>query len=129
MEQIAQLVRHHIDNAPGGGTLSLLGHSVPAYGYLVGGAGPVLVFRNEADLREHWGMVESFVSAVHAHGHQFIGWWTDPETEKVYLDCSTWHAELYDADRLSQRRGEIAFYDIENNDSLKTGAYGFGRTA
>jgi len=130
MDQIAQLVRHRIDNAPAGGTVSLRRSlPVPTYGYLVGGAGPVLVFQSEEALREHWGMVESFVSAVYAHGHQYIGWWTDPETEKVYLDVSTWHAELYDADRLSQRRGEIAFFDIENNDSLKTGAYGFGRIA
>lgn len=129
MEQIAQLARHHIDNSPAGGTLSLLGHSVPTYGYLVGGAGPVLVFQSEDALREHWGMVESFVSAVHAHGHQFVGWWTDPETGKVYLDVSTWHPDMYQADEQAMRRGEIAFFDIEGASDVETGSTGIGEAA
>ena len=122
MEQIAQLVRHHIDNAPEGGTLSLLGHSVPTHGYLVGGAGPALVFRNEADLRDHWEIVEDYVTGVVHHGHQYVGWWTDPETGKVYLDCSTWHAEAASADAHAVKRGEIAFYGIERGADVKTGS-------
>ena len=129
MSKIVQLVRHHIDNAPEGGTLPLSGQGMPTHGYMVGGAGPVLVFQSEEMLRGHWGMVESFVSAAVAHGHQFIGWWTDPETQKVYLDCSTWHPDMHQADRHSMRRGEIAFYDIEGSTDIKTGSTGVGEAA
>ncbi|QMP84457.1 putative DNA endonuclease VII [Streptomyces phage Dagobah] len=120
-------VRHCIDNAPAGGTVALDGVlSLPTHGYFVGGAGPLLVFQSEDMLRESWGIVESFVSSMTVHGHRYIGWWTDPETEKVYLDCTTWHPDMYQADRHAMRRGEIAFYDVEGRTDIKTGSTGVG---
>lgn len=130
MSQIVQNVRHHIDNSPAGGTASLR-HSlpVPTHGYMVGGAGPVLVFQSEEALREHWEIVEDYVLGVFHHGHQFVGWWTDPETGKVHLDCSTWHPDMYQADQQATRRGEIAFFDIEGETDVKTGSTGVGEAA
>lgn len=123
---IIRLVLHRIDNAPAGGTLSLAGSGHPTHGYMVGGAGPTLVFQSEDMLREHWGSVESYASAMIAHGHQFLGWWTDPETSRVHLDVATWHPDMFQADQQAMRRGEIAFYDIERGADVKTGSTGVG---
>lgn len=124
MSTIIDIVRHAIDNEPGGGTRALSGGPLPSWGYFVGGAGPLLVFQSEDRMREHWGMVESFVSAVYVHGYEHIGWWTDPETGKFYLDVSTWHESAITADQRADERGEIAFYGVEEQDSLKTGSTG-----
>lgn len=127
MTDIIARVRHSIDNAPAGGTLALAGElGLPTRGYMVGGAGPALVFQSEDMLREHWGSVESYVRAAVAEGQQYVGWWTDPETEKVYLDCSTWHPDMYQADQQAMRRGEIAFYDVEGACDIKTESTGIG---
>lgn len=119
---VVDRVARHIDSSPAGGTLPLGAYPVPTHGYFVGGAGPTLTFQSEQVMREHWGMVESFVRSVYGLGHQYLGWWTDPATGKVYLDCSTWHAEAASADAHAVKRGEIAFYDIENGADVKTGS-------
>lgn len=121
---IIDVVRHAIDNEPAGGTRALVGPEVQTHGYFVGGAGPVLVFQSEGKMREHQGMVESFISSVHALGYGYIGWWTDPETGKFYLDVSTWHESVITADRLASERGEIAFFGVEERDALLTGSTG-----
>jgi hypothetical protein len=124
---IVERVRHCIDNSPAGGTLAIDGGlGLPTHGYFVGGAGPLLVFQSENMLRQCWGSVESYVSAAVAHGQQYVGWWTDPETGKVYLDCSTWHGDMFTADQQAMRRGEIAFYDVECACDIKTGSTGVG---
>ena len=126
MDRVA-LAKHRIDNHPAGGTLTLSGElGTPNHGYFVGGAGPLLAFQSEEMLRENWKAVESYVSAMISSGHQHLGWWTDPETEKVYLDCSTWHPDMFQADQHAMRRGEIAFYDVEGDRDIKTGSTGVG---
>lgn len=130
MTDIIARVRRSIDNQPAGGTLALEeGLGLPRYGYFVGGAGPLLVFQSEDMLREHWESVGSYVAAVIAGGHQYVGWWTDPETGKVYVDCSTWHPDVFQADQQAMRRGEIAFYDVEGACDVKTGSTGVGEAA
>lgn len=122
MSRITDRVAHHMDNSPQGGTLPLGDYPVPTHGYLVGGAGPALVFPSEQGMREHWDMVRAFVDIAHAAGHQYVGWWTDPKTGKVYIDCSTWHWLAASADAQAVKRGEIAFYDIERGADVTTGS-------
>ncbi len=106
-----------------GGTMSLReSMSVPSYGYMVGGAGPVLVLRDSLGVDESRFLVESYLSHVRIQGHGFVGWWTDRETGKFYLDCSTWHESVTDADRASTERKEIAFYDLGNDREMRTGS-------
>jgi hypothetical protein len=129
VNKIAEIVAHHIDNSPAGGTLPLSDYPLPNHGYFVGGAGPVLVFPSERVMRDNWPTVKAYAYGVRLSDHQFIGWWTDPETGKVYLDCSTWHGDMFTADQQAMRRGEIAFYDVEHACDIKTGSTGIGEAA
>lgn len=87
-------------------------YELPKHGYFVGGNGEPLIFGSaeEANRSASLKLIMEFVDRTEA---RFIGWWTDEETGKVYVDGTTWHADYDEAERLCRERGEIAFWDIE----------------
>lgn len=99
-------LRPIIDN-PEGGTLDLRGFPLPDNGYFVGGACPPLVFDSADDM--------TYVALGAFIGHlrsAYVGWWTDEETGKVYVDGTDWYGTEHVAATVARERHEIAFWDI-----------------
>ena len=101
------------------GTLDVMGYALPDNGYFVGGEGAPLVFESaeEANRPEAMRKISAFVDRTRA---RFIGWWTDSETGKVYVDGTTWFAVRSEAMRTSRERQEIAFWDIAGQSEIRT---------
>ena len=99
-----------------GGTLTREGedHS-KVDGYWVGGAGSTLVFNSEQLIM--LALVNEFFESCLS---EYVGWWTDSETGKVYFDAVTWFPDLRAAHRAAEDRGEIAFWDIANGEEVRT---------
>lgn len=104
--------------SPEGGTASLHGQGLPTRGYFVGGlVSPLILddFSGDAD----WN-VEIFASyltdSVRAH---YLGWWTDGETGKIWVDGTTWHATELEAGQVGRERREIAIYDVASQRELR----------
>lgn len=100
------------------GTLDVMGYDLPAYGYFVGGDGEPLVFDSAEDANRPDALraIERFVSSTPA---RYVGWWTDQETGKVYVDGTTWFRFEADAGRVGRERREIAIYDAGNQRELR----------
>lgn len=99
-------VRPIVDN-PEGGTLDLRGYPLPDNGYFVGGACPPLVFPSaeSVDPVTLAGFIIGLCST-------YVGWWTDEETGKVYVDGTDWIGTELVAEAVARDRSEIAFWDI-----------------
>lgn len=105
-----------IDN-PEGGTVSLLGDPLPQDGYFVGGRVSALII--EGDPRGYREEIDFFIEYLHTLGAEYLGWWLDEDTGKLWVDCSDWFADYATAERVCRARGEIAFYDIERQCSFE----------
>lgn len=81
-------------------------------GYYVGGDSWSMVRKglDENDVLEY----------LQAHAHQrYVGYWRD-DNGRGWLDVTTWHESLYEASAAALDRGEMAFWDIENNQAMVT---------
>lgn len=100
------------------GTLSVDGGEPAAAGYYVGGAAAPLVFESltDANRPSALGDIIEFLKSAET---PFVGWWTDSETGKVYVDATTWHGSLGLATQAALERGEIAFWDIAHEVEIR----------
>lgn len=99
---------------PEGGTYDTFAETAPTTGYWVGGAGSVLTFPSVDRMSPS--MIEAF---VHHGTVRYVGWWTDAETGKVWLDAVEWIPTLSGAASIARNRGEIAFWDIANDREIR----------
>ena len=106
--------------SPAGGTLSLTGDPLPTEGYFVGGIVSPLVLDPQDTPQEQADQVESFVGyLVQTELASLVGWWTDEETGKVWVDGVSHHATEYRAASLGRGRREIAIFDIVRGRELR----------
>jgi hypothetical protein len=101
------------------GTLSVDGGEPAAAGYFVGGASAPLVF-GSLEKASHHTALGDIIEFLKSTETAFVGWWTDSETGKVYVDDTTWHSSLALATHAAQERSEIAFWDIANAQEVRT---------
>lgn len=106
MNDVDNIVSRIIES-PEGGTAHLAGWDLPAHGYFVGGAGAVLVFPSPETMDR--ALIRMFCERAQS---SWVGWWTDEETGKVYVDQTDWLTAQDLAARAARRRHEIAFWDI-----------------
>lgn len=97
-----------------GGTADVQGDELPSTGYFVGGAGAVLVFPYEASVDVP--LVKAFMARMEA---RYLGWWTDLETDKVYVDQVDWFDGFPSALKAAKARGEIAFWDVAGKREIR----------
>lgn len=107
--------------SPEGGTVSLIGEDLPTTGYFVGGMVSPLVLGNGIDFTpDALFEIDVFVDYVRTRvGAEFIGWWTDEETGKVWIDATDWYETEFRAGRAGRRRREIAIFDIARQCELR----------
>lgn len=106
-----------LDN-PSGGTVSLDGQPLPAYGYFVGGRITSLII-DLGDPAQPGADIDNFVKEVESlPDTSYLGWWTDEESGALYVDATTWVPDVDKALRLGEERGEIAIFDISVRSSL-----------
>lgn len=106
-----------IQNSPEGGTAGRDGRGIPSTGYFVGGHGDAVVFGAGGELPSD---LEYRVNEwLRSCGAPYIGWWTDEETGKLYLDGSDWIETEFTASQLGRLRKEIAIWDIANRRELR----------
>lgn len=103
-----------IKSSPQGGTIDLMPYPLPSYGYFVGGAVQPLVLDSAEQLT-----YPALVEFGESSGSRFLGWWTDEETGKFYLDAVDWHANQDTAARVARGRQEVAFHDIAHDRTLR----------
>jgi hypothetical protein len=84
-----------------GGTYSVDGHDVPETGYFVGGAVPSLINPTP----------DQITAFIETAGADYVGFWEDSETLALYIDAVDWTPSESYARRLSELRGEIAYWD------------------
>lgn len=106
-----------ITESPEGGTVAQDGRDNPDGGFFVGGHGDPVVFSAGAgftpDLERqvtHW---------LRTCRAPYVGWWTDEETGKLYLDGSDWIEAEFTASQIARLRHEIAFWDIGNEREIR----------
>jgi hypothetical protein len=94
-----------------GGTVATNGFDLPETGFFVGGLVPPLVFESAEDANrpEALGAIQRFIAD---NVPTYVGWWTDSETGKVYVDATSWHWSKALATHAATSRGELAFYDM-----------------
>ena len=113
-----------IESTEPGGTFSLATEvpDEPADGYFVGGQDLTsLVFRRkDARKAQVVRQINDFVSRLNT---SFVGWWTDPETGKVWLDGVEWYLSHDVAASVARRHGELAFWDIARQRELRLAYY------
>lgn len=104
---------------PTGGTVSLTDDELPTTGYFVGGVVSPLILEpteSPADQRE---ALEAFVPYLQSMGVAYLGWWTDEETGKLWVDGTSHHSTEFVAGRIGRRRREIAIFDIARERELR----------
>lgn len=103
------------------GTVPFEADELPSTGYLVGGIVSALILESdEVGTREGRGMVEAFLTYLADRIRPaFIGWWTDEETGKLWVDAVSWHADEFEAARIGNDRLQIAIYDIARGESIR----------
>ena len=111
--------------SPEGGTVKLGGGDLPAAGYFVGGVVSPLVIEpgdDQADVRDNLKFFLGYLTEDTAalRSVQFVGWWTDEETGKVWVDGTSWHESEAEAMSASVGRSEIAFWDIAGQREIRT---------
>ena len=107
---------------PEGGTVSLTGDPLPLGGYFVGGVvAPLVLDEDDIHTPEGRAKVDEFIAYLNGPtvGAAFLGWWTDEETGKVWVDGTSHHSTEFVAGRIGRRRREIAIFDIERQRSLR----------
>lgn len=107
---IADLV-NQILSTPDGGTVRMDGRPLPTTGYFVGGAGRALEIEasGAADMISR---ITEFLNGITFDRAMYVGWWTDTETGKLWLDTTTWTGNYNQAEEWCRSREEIAFWDI-----------------
>lgn len=106
-----------IIESPEGGTVGRDGRDTPDHGFFVGGHGQPIVFSAGA---EYTADLERQVNDwIRKSNAPFIGWWTDEETGKLYLDGSDYVESEFTATQLGRLREEIAVWDIGNERELR----------
>jgi hypothetical protein len=107
--------------SPAGGTLSLTGDPLPTGGYYVGGVILPLILDPEDSPQEQADQVKHFAEYLLAQSAfaRFLGWWTDVETGRVWVDGVSHHATEYRASRFGRIRREIAIFDIARGCELR----------
>ena len=110
MSIVQQITRN-----PEGGTVAIVGTTLPKTGYFVGGiVASLIVDTDPGWAHDSRPEIEFFVNYLTERvGAGYVGWWTDEETGKVYIDGTTWHETYDEAERVTRERNEIAFWDIE----------------
>lgn len=106
---------------PEGGTVSLTGDPLPTGGYFVGGLVSPLIIEPEDSPREQREALDHFIEYLNGPtvGAAFLGWWTDEETGKLWVDGTSHHETEFVAGRIGRRRREIAIYDIAKQRELR----------
>jgi hypothetical protein len=109
-----------ITSSPSGGTVSLAGDELPGTGYFVGGlVSPLIIEPGDSPAYQR-DALETFASyLVETVGAEYLGWWTDEDTDKLWVDGTTWHETEFEAGRAGRRRREIAVYDIARQRELR----------
>ena len=106
-----------IQASPEGGTVGRDRRETPDHGFFVGGHGEPAIFSAGAeytpDLERQ---VNDWVGKSNA---PYVGWWTDSEDGKLYLDGSDWVESEWTATQLGRLRKEIAVWDIGNERELR----------
>lgn len=106
--------------SPEGGTASLTGKELPTTGYFVGGLVSPLILDETSDAAEARDEIEGFVAYLaESTDAEYVGWWADEETGKVWVDGTDWYSTEVRAAGIGRQRHEIAVYDIANERELR----------
>lgn len=118
MDYFAQII-----TSPEGGTASLNERitALPDTGYYVGGLVSPLVIDDVDSITQddRWNLEVFVAYLIETVGADYIGWWTDSETGKLWIDGTTWHLGEFIAARVGRERGELAIYDIRGERELR----------
>lgn len=112
----------NILDTPAGGTAPVRGEApLPAFGYFVGGVVSALIVEpSELASDEARSMIDLFVNYLRTlRAAPYVGWWTDEETGKLYVDATEHHWTYEAAEAACRDRNEIAFYCIELGRSFR----------
>jgi hypothetical protein len=111
----------HIIASPSGGTLSLEGNPLPVTGYFVGGLVSPLIVEDATSVTGLRADLNAFIEYLNGPtvAADYVGWWTDEETGRLWVDATTWHETEFEAGRVGRQRREIAVYDIERQRELR----------
>lgn len=106
---------------PSGGTVSLTGEELPTTGYFVGGVVAPLILEPSDPPEQRKGMLDDFIDYLNGPtvGAAYLGWWTDEETGKVWVDGTSHHQDHDVAAKIGFRRHEIAIFDIARDRELR----------
>lgn len=106
---------------PSGGTVSLVGEDLPTTGYFVGGVVAPLILEPSDSPAERREMLDDFIDYLNGPtvGAAYLGWWTDEETGRVWVDGTSHHQDHDVASKIGFRRHELAIYDIERDRELR----------
>lgn len=105
----------------GGGSFSFNGEEIPTSGYMVGGVTPSVILDPGTTLPRLILDLLHFYQRNQEHLDKdglFLGTWVDPETGKIYLDVSQRVADLEEALKIGDLRGEIAIWDVINGQEI-----------
>lgn len=110
-----------IFKSPEGGTARRNGSErpLPQDGFWVGGIVSPLVIddlSNPGAFEEIDFFLDYLITQALA---EFVGWWTDTETGKVYVDAVSWQGTEFLARRLGRARSEIAVFDIAKQEEVR----------
>lgn len=102
----------------GGTTISRDNH-LPTTGYVVGGVVPSLHYPMYAiDVEIIEGFIGNYIDTT-----GYIGAWIDNTDNSMYLDVVEYVDELAYAMKLADERGELAIYDVVNDEVLDVNQY------
>lgn len=105
---------------PSGGTASLRGLELPSTGYFVGGLVSPLIVEDGSSVTSLRADLETFVSYLtDSTDAEYVGWWTDEETGRLWVDATSHHYSEYYAARYGRERREIAIFDIARERELR----------
>lgn len=108
-ERIARDMMNKVRGGVEGHTYRLDGRSAPEHGYYVGGSVPSLINPTE----------EQIADFIDATTTDYVGFWEDSETLALYVDAVDHTPSRAYAKRLTALRGEIAFYDVTENQEVR----------
>ena len=102
---------------PEGGTVKLGGGQLPDHGYFVGGIVRPLVIEQGDRLDDVRDNIKFFIENLAEdtgalRSVRYVGWWTDEETGKLWVDGTSWYSDYSEAEWVCRARGEIAFWSI-----------------
>ena len=106
-----------IKDSPEGGTVGLDGRPVPQYGFFVGGHGDPAVFSAGTEFTPD--LERQISDWIRKSNAPYVGWWTDSEGGKLYLDGSDYIESEFTAIQIGELRKEIAIWDIGREQELR----------